>query len=217
MLSPVLGTVQEFIGYAIWIVGLLIVYYIGKFIFVAGPPGKTKKEKKAEEKRLKKESSDFWTKRKESKEKKEKEEKEQLKKDKAKKKEKTQKKKRKRKLKPIMGFMTRCIEESEEAKQELNRGKIKRPRQLVKEIKKNLTHALTKLRKQRTKMKDIRDDLNRLAADVEAVRNEIDAEVIDKLKGNGWAANVGDVITKLSEYAVRCDTSFKKINQLIKG
>lgn len=66
VISNIVSTsVQSFVDYALWIVGIMIIYYIVKFFVAAEPP--SKEEKAAEEVRAKEWWEDFFKKREEKK------------------------------------------------------------------------------------------------------------------------------------------------------
>jgi len=218
MLSPVLGTVQEFVDYAIWIVGFLIVYYCIKFIFVAGPPGKNKKERKAEEEELKAGVTGFLDKRKASKEKKEKAKKDAETAEEEARKKKKGKQERKEKLNPIRGMITKCIRQAEDAGLYLDQSKIKKAMPLIKKLKKNLFHARRTLQDRRDEMGEQRDALNKLAANVQQMLGSIKEKVIDPLKKTTPdPQDIRNASTKLGEYRKTSATVFNELTELIKG
>lgn len=214
MYNPVLGTVEEFIDYALVIVALLLIYYVIKF-FTIGGASRQDKEKEWQERGgktrewLGEKHKEMEKKAGEVKEKKEQEKKI---------------KKRERKLSPIKGFLIRVEKNADELVGHLEKRtdkELEQAKDRLEAVEKDLRSAKKILRavKHETKAES-RNILNNLetyceAIIVETVRKDIKDWMPSSETDGSWPAKLANIQKAVRKLKNECGHLMNSVDEFI--
>lgn len=131
-------------------------------------------------------------------------------------KKKKEQERKEKKLKPVKGFLVNCVNAAEEGIVYLREGNKKEAKAEAEKFNKNVRIAWRELKKRRNEAKgEERDKLEQLVAGVQLMVNEINDEVLKKIKAADWRAKASEVITALSSFRNRCGAIIKEIDKLM--
>jgi len=195
--EPVLGTVNEFIDYALIIAGIMIIYYIVRFFTVGGPS----KETKQEEERQRVEQFKGWV---------------------GKKTEEHKNKKaaagRTALLKPASGFIIRVHDNADKATDALDDNSVAGASRAVGRIKDDLKSARRLLRVVRGKVKaDKKVHVKELIALVEKMEKDVHDKITlpTDFKAPNWKNLVVEPKENLEALKTSCGTVLKMIDEFV--
>jgi len=196
MVDIISGTINEFLDYALAIVGLLIIYYLGMILFYRDEAKKAKEEADLEERRGKfKEYVD--EKIKYSKESKERNRKKDL-------------------VSPIRESLVRAIEKGEEIIIHLNDAKLGEIKSSAKAFDDKLKTTWHQLRALRRKLEGAeRSEIEPLIGEIEAVQEEVKEAIKNHLpktvNPTTWKADVKPIRDVVTKARASCGNIFKKV------
>lgn len=205
--SPVLGSIQEFIDYSLFIVGVLIIYYLIRFL-TFGKEEKDKEWAKGGEAlrgaiKDKLEAGKAAKKTREETEKKEKE-----------------KKQKKDLVSPIKKNLVDAIESCSEVVDALDRANRPAVVSAADKFNKEIKSAWGNLRLLRRNVeKDDRDKIHDLLVKVEAIKKKVEDELKGKLPKTvtpTWKAGVGPIRGAVMSVRASCGTVFKELENFHK-
>jgi seryl-tRNA synthetase len=201
-------SVNAFLGYAITIVTLMVIYYVGKFFFVEGP---TKEEREADLTSRQEAASDWWKGKKKKKEEQDKKENAIL-----------IKKKKKDNVSPIKENLRKSIESISEAILNLDNISPKKVRVAMSSFDEEMEKAWKNIRLLRRKLEGSeREQVNSMMDKLEAVRQTLSEQVKQNLpKGIGdrstWVARIKPFRKSLQAIKGSCGALFKSLEEFHK-